>query len=103
MHGTSATTFAPGNPVLRQDSALMLYRFAEAIGADILSLPGQLASFPDGHDIGEWAEYAMNWAVYHGLIRGIGDNLAPWGTADRAQAATLLHRLIEIFGITLTA
>ena len=92
INGMTPTSFAPTAPISRQDSVVMLYRLAIFLGSRNLNNPGHADRFPDVHLVGYWAENAVNWAVYHGFLRGIGENLAPAGTVDRAQAATLLGR-----------
>jgi len=92
--GTSPTVFGTGNPVSRQDFAVLLHRFANFAGADIDVPEGFALDFPDANVVGSWAEDALTWAVYEGLITGIGQLLVPAGTATRAQAATILMRYV---------
>ena len=43
-----------------------------------------------------WAAEAMGWAVDAGLISGVGGNqIAPTGTASRAQVAQILMNFCE--------
>ena len=95
--GMSETIFAPDVHVSRQEATVMLYRFASFTWANTYSPPYQSDRFPDGHLIGSWAEGAINWAVYHELIRGIAGNLEPRSTINRTQVATLLERFVELF------
>ena len=95
--GTSATTFAPGAPVLRQDFALVLWRYAFVFDLNIEASSGPFDSFPDAYQTDDWARHGLNWAVYHELVRGIDGNLDPRGRTNRAQAATLLERFVTTF------
>jgi len=55
-----------------------------------------LDNFRDRDEISAWAEAYMVWAVYEGLIRGVGDEmLAPGGTATRAEGAAILTRFMQ--------
>ena len=97
IKGKTETTFAPTVPISRQDSFVMLYRFAEFLEVNIPGWRGQLDRFPDAYLVDSWAVGAVNWAVTRGLIRGLGDNLEPLGTTDRAQTATLIERFAVRF------
>jgi len=96
VQGTGATTFGTGNPVARQDFAVFMYRYANHIGADT-GVPGSFAlTFPDAGNVNAWAVEPLRWAVYNGLITGTGQFLEPIGTANRAQAATILMRYVQL-------
>jgi len=97
--GTSPTTFGTGQAVSRQDFALFMYRFAQSQGIDT-NVPGNFnLNFPDANRVGSWAQDALRWAVYEGLITGVttggGQTLEPGGTATRAQSATILMRYVQ--------
>jgi len=95
--GTSTDTFGTGNAVSRQDFAVLLHRFANFTDVDT-DVPEEFAlAFPDANNVGSWAQDALTWAVYEGLITGTGQLLAPTGTATRAQAATILMRYVQTF------
>ncbi|MDR0889429.1 MAG: S-layer homology domain-containing protein [Oscillospiraceae bacterium] len=89
--GTSATTFDPNGDVTREQTAAMLYRYAQYRGDDVASNLGNLASFKDFAEISAYAKTAMRWAVGSGVMKG--DNAAmldPRGHATRAQIAQML-------------
>jgi len=94
--GTSPTTFGAGNPVSRQDFAVLMHRFATHLGVDTGVPSGFALSFPDAGSVGSWAQEPLRWAVHVGLITGTGQMLAPAGTADRAQSATILWRFTDL-------
>lgn len=99
VQGFDATTFAPADSVTREQFATMLFRYAEATGIDT-TVPDALdwARFKDRHTISDWAEDAMVWAVYHGLIFGTSDTtLSPQEGATRAQSAAILMRFMQTF------
>ena len=97
VRGINAHQFQPNVPISRQDFALVLLRFAFFLDLDVQWNPNTYLAFPDANQVGEWAQFGVEWAVDSGLIRGIDGNLAPTGTADRAQAATILQRFVNTF------
>ena len=94
--GTSETTFAPDDPVTREQVAVLLHEFADKVlevgGAET---PADLSRFPDGDQVSSWAREAMADAVALGIINGtkVGDQvfLAPQGNATRDQIATMFE------------
>ena len=90
--GTSADTFNPNDDVTREQMATFLYRFAEYESLDPIEVTGDLSAFPDADEVAGFATEAMTWAVGQKIIAGVDGNLAPDGTATRAQVATVLMR-----------
>ena len=96
VNGTSATTFAPNDPVTREQFAAILYRYATYKGMDDVTLAEVLGRFTDRDACSAYAVPALEWAVHEGLINGMTDTtLAPKGSATRAQAAAILARFCE--------
>lgn len=85
------TTFAPNDPITREQIAVILYRYAHEENTE----DGKLTSFPDAKDISGYALEAMNWAVARGLINGSDGKLLPQDTATRAQIAVILARYLN--------
>lgn len=92
--GTSADTFSPGGLIARDQLLVMLYRFA----GSYLKLPTEgradLSGFQDRDQIGDWAEDAISWAVYHEIIGGASaerQTLSPHSPASRAEVAAMLQ------------
>lgn len=82
-----------GDIVTREELAMTIYTFMEAIGLD-MSADGDLSSFADSASVSPAAVDAMSWAVDSGLINGMGDGtIAPTAQATRAQAASVLQRV----------
>lgn len=97
VNGTSATTFDPNATITREQMATILYRYAKFKNYDLKV--GQTRLFADSSDIADYAKDAMNWAADKGLITGSGDGtVTPKAYASRAQAATILQRMIEKLG-----
>jgi len=99
VQGTTSDRFAPNAPITREQFATMLHRYAEFAELTMdVSEGASLDSFVDAYRIGDWAEDAKLWANYHGLITGrTPTTIVPNGTATRAEAATILMRLVETF------
>lgn len=95
VSGVSETGFGPNNALTREQLALILYRFAQYKGYDVAGT-SDLAAYADGSSVSGWAAEAMSWAVDAGLISGVGGNqIAPTGTATRAQVAQILMNFCE--------
>ena len=96
VNGISATAFAPGNAITREQMAAILYRYAQYKGYDISVGGMALSEYTDASQISSFAATAMQWANENGLITGMtATTLAPKGSATRAQVATILMRFCE--------
>ncbi|MBR7178174.1 MAG: S-layer homology domain-containing protein [Oscillospiraceae bacterium] len=94
VKGVSATAFAPGESITREQFAAILYRYAgEPQPA------ATLEDYPDADSVSGYARDAMAWAIGEGLINGMIQldgtvTLTPAGKANRAQIATILMRYL---------
>jgi len=97
--GTSSSTFAPSDNITREQFTAMMHRYAQYTGQDVSIPPGfGLGQFTDRDNVSSWAEEAMFWSVYTGLISGhTPTTLAPEGIITRAQCAIILMRYIQAF------
>ena len=94
--GVSATAFAPGKQIDRQETATMLYRYAQLMGQDTTKR-AELSDFRDDAQVSGWAEEAVAWAVAEGILKGYpGELLLPNGDTTRAQAAVILSRYLGL-------
>ena len=85
--------FRPNDNITREEMAVILMRVYR-IGGEYTA-EGE-AEFADSADISSWAAEAINSACELGLINGMGDGtFAPYGNTTRAQAATVLRRLLD--------
>ena len=95
VSGTSATTFAPDQPVTREQIAVILMGYAEKVlGVTRTWTPADLSVYPDAGSVSGWAKDALADAVALGLISGASNGgvtyLSPKGSATREQVATIL-------------
>ncbi len=97
--GKTTTSFAPQDPITREQMAAILYRYAGYKGYD-RSRQGDLSRFTDQARIQDYARAALSWANGEGLINGKGEGvLDPQGPAVRAQVAAILQRFCEKFAL----
>ena len=94
VNGYSTTSFGPENAITREQLAAILYRYADYKNDSTYS-NASLTKFSDYQSVSAYAEEAMKWAVYNGIITGSDGKLVPGGSATRAQAAAMFHRYLE--------
>jgi len=88
--------FLPNDNITREQIAAMLHRY---IGGGVPTPVDMLGSYTDHEIISPWARESVNWAV-NNRIMGVGPTtLNPRGNATRAEAVTMLYRVVEIFDI----
>ena len=99
--GTSPTTFAPDQPVTREQIAVILTQYMfHVLKMERTWTPADLSTFPDGAQVSSWAKEAMQDAVALGLINGTKAPdgkvyLDPQGSAARQQVATILMNFCQ--------
>ena len=96
VNGTGGGKFSPDKRVTREQMAVILYNYAKFTNCDLTVRAGLLEQFPDGERVSGYAKYAMEWAVTHKIINGIGGRLDPSGTATRAQVAQIFYSSREL-------
>lgn len=96
VKGKSATSFAPDDPVTRQELAAILYRYAQLSGRGDILNGTEILRFPDTGEVADWAKEAMTWTVDQEIISGRGNGfLVPKANSTRAEAASMLMRYCE--------
>lgn len=89
--GTSATTFAPGVAISRQEIVTMFYRYA---GSPAVS---GSPIFGDSSVISSWARDAVQWAKSLGIVNGYPNgNFGPVDATTRGQMAAMIHRYMQL-------
>ena len=86
--------FGAGDPITRQQMAVMLYRFAKALGMETAQSGAGAQGFDDFEQVSAYAEEAITWAVNAAILRGAGNRLMPQAPCTRAQMVTMLNRLL---------
>ncbi|SHH39170.1 MG2 domain-containing protein [Caloranaerobacter azorensis DSM 13643] len=87
--------FNPNGEITREQMATMIVRAMKYLNPDA-DYSSQL-SFMDKEEISNWAKEAVGIAYNKGIVNGVGENkFAPKDTANRAQAAVMIYRLLEV-------
>lgn len=95
IKGLGNNRFGPNSPVSREQLAVMLYSFANYMGADT-SKTLDLRHFSDYSRIDSWAIKPMQWAYCMGLLTGKqGNRIDPRGNATRSEVAVILYSFCE--------
>jgi uncharacterized repeat protein (TIGR02543 family) len=95
VSGIGGGKFGPDGAVTRQDLAVILDNYAEAMGLK-LPITRNYPGFKDEADIANYALEAIERFFEAGIINGRpGEIFDPKGTATRAEAAAMLHRFLE--------
>ena len=99
IKGYSETEFGGEDALNRQQLATLLYRYAQLIDKQDVSVDASvLEQFSDHERVSAWAEEAMAWAVANELVIGRTDGtLDPRATITRAEAAAILDRYSKLF------
>ncbi|CAM4030736.1 S-layer-like y domain-containing protein [Cohnella lubricantis] len=95
VQGMYDGAFRPGGEITREQMAVMVAAAYRLIAGETSSA-APAASFSDSGDIHAWAADAVQLAINSGLMRGQSEGaFAPLATATRAEAATVIRRLLE--------
>jgi len=91
-------TFAPTNPLTRQDAMLLIQRTLNTTGAVIRDgSPAVLNGFVDGASVAGYAQGAVAALVQAGVIKGDQNGrLNAASPLTRAEMATILHRVLTM-------
>lgn len=88
VSGKGNGKFAPFDAVTREETAVMLYRYAQKTENDVNHRGTSLKKFPDANAVSSWAKDAMDWAVEKGILKGYPNgSLQPKKRITRAEAA----------------
>ena len=92
VRGVGGGRFEPDRPITREETAVLLRRWAALQGRDTY-LPDGAAGCTDYADSSPWADDALYWAAGTGLMEwSPGGRLDPGGTLTPGQASGILHR-----------
>lgn len=89
--------FHPNKPITRQDIVYFSIKAIEAAGYKLEQAPLYIIYWFDDYDeISPYAQSAFAALNYAGIINGVGSNkLGPQYPATRAEAATIIYRMIQ--------
>ena len=96
VNGVTESEFAPNALITREQMAAIIYRYASYKKTDT-SARAEL-KYTDADTVSDYASEPLSHAVGSGLITGTSqDTLSPKANATRAQAATILMRMLELW------
>lgn len=98
VYGKTDTTFAPNEPVTREQMVSFVYRYMKYKQYDVSAKTDLSGSFKDSKAVSSYAVPAMEWAVSAGIISGNLHSdktvtLDPQNTCLRSQLASVIYRL----------
>ncbi|TJY40990.1 bifunctional 2',3'-cyclic-nucleotide 2'-phosphodiesterase/3'-nucleotidase [Cohnella pontilimi] len=97
IKGVSSTEFAPNKFISREEMAVMAKKALDIKAGAAITVDTQ-AKFNDSGKISGFAAASVNVVVDRGVMAGNGGSFLPKGTATRAEAATVVDKLItDIF------
>ena len=94
VSGYKSGKFKPSEPIIRQQVAAMLYRYAKYEEFDVKAR-GSLKNYTDRSDITRYAVKPMKWALGNHLITGRKDRLEPLENMTRGEFAHMLKAFHE--------
>ncbi|MBQ3055007.1 MAG: S-layer homology domain-containing protein [Oscillospiraceae bacterium] len=95
IQGKSATTFAPNEPVTRQDLAVLIHRYITNVSGSVLPFTQPEKSFSDQSQIADYAKNAVVTMQRAEIINGKSNNcFDPRGNATRAEASKMIYQLM---------
>ena len=97
VEGKPDHTFSPDESITRQDMAVMLQRALQVKKLQPAVTHNSVV-FPDQASISSYAEEAIRNLGQYGIVEGMENGaFAPYLQANRAQAAVMMFRVLQIF------
>lgn len=84
--------FGTNDSVTREQMAILLFRYAKAMGCDVsVGEDTNILSYDDAFDVSEWAVPAMQWSCGSGVMSGkTASTLNPKDELTRAEVAQII-------------
>lgn len=90
VSGKGNRRFVPFGAVTREETAVMLYRYAQKTENNVSHRGTSVKKFTDAGSISSWAKDAVDWAAENGILKGYPDgSLQPQRTITRSEAAMI--------------
>ena len=94
VSGISQESFAPNEPITREQMAAIIHRYAAFKGYDTTA--GGSTAYTDNDSISDYAKDAVIWAAEKSVMTGNTDgSFAPKADTTRAQAAAVFMRIMK--------
>ena len=98
VNGIGNNQFAPDESITRQDLATIMYRYARFKGKGFAMNNAYLLDYADRDAISEYAYEPVCWCTTTKVMTEKDENqFDPTGLATRAETATIMQRLNEVF------
>lgn len=95
VNGYGDGIFAPDDLITREQIATMLVRMLE-VALDVNFLDYERTYFDDEEDISFWSWDFVQYAYYHNIMKGVGNNcIAPLENTTCEQAILLVYRTVN--------
>ncbi|NBD24471.1 M20/M25/M40 family metallo-hydrolase [Paenibacillus glycinis] len=96
--GVGGGKFDPNRPITREEMAIMAANLLSTIkDLQVTDVAGQLSKFKDQGSMASYAKEAIALLTQTGVITGTSaDAFTPKGIANRAQAAVIISRILEL-------
>ena len=95
--GVDENSFAPNDPVTREQLTVILYRYLQYHGGGFKGMWMFRLNYDDLAEVSEWAYEAVCYMTMHGVyVTDTSKLLNPKATVTRSEAASFLHRYCEI-------
>lgn len=91
--GTGATTFSPAMKLDRQQIVTFMYNYAVKYNGGN-GAGSSINGYTDSASVASWAKAPMEWAVKNQYYTVVGTRLQPTDSANRAEVALYMHRLL---------
>ncbi|CAN7392610.1 S-layer homology domain-containing protein [Paenibacillus sp. LjRoot153] len=93
--GTSDSLFEPRLSISRQDMMVVAARAMKIAGKMLDESVSDLSNFSDSSEVAAYAAGPLSQLAKEGIIQGYNGLIKPNDTAIRAEAAVIIHRLLN--------
>ncbi|MUT68245.1 S-layer homology domain-containing protein [Paenibacillus sp. NEAU-GSW1] len=93
--GAGNNRFEPRTSISRQDMMVLAARAMKIAGNPLDESAADLSSFSDASEVAAYAVSPLSQLVKSGIIKGENGLIKPNGTANRAEAAVVIYRLMN--------
>lgn len=83
--------------ITREEMATILYKYAANYKKYEVEVGATLEGYTDVSSISSWATKNIEWAIWCGVMKGKGTQIAPRDYATRAECATMLRNFIMAY------
>ena len=94
--GNPDGSFAPNSFITRQDMMILTKKALESkLDTTLVGNTSVLDQFSDKNDISPYAVESLAAMVENNIVNGMGKGIAPKSNTTRAQAATIISKVVN--------